>query len=243
MTYAAIFGYAREPDYLNPAFLIVTHLFVLTINRAVRGDIGLMTWAFGLFICALAVLVTVQSLLIWCSRLENYPFSTPLLWEFFLGVSVYGACAAVVGAIALLVVTVLELKFDKASSAVAQALSVAAATSNGNAPSVVACPEGELNPELIIINNGTSKMCNLDAFGGNYAPGDAHLTFHVSTESPAKLAFTVRFKPSLPLFISALYSSLSVNLVHRSRSARRNYRFRAILNCKWPQASPLASQH
>lgn len=70
-----------------------------------------MAWSFSLFIVGLAILITVQSLLMWCSRLDNYPFSTPKLWEFFLGVGVYGACAAVVTAITLLVVTVLNLQF------------------------------------------------------------------------------------------------------------------------------------
>lgn len=79
---------------------------------ATRGNIGLMCWAFSLFIVGLSILITVQSLLMWCSRLENYPFSTPKLWEFFLGVGVYGACAAVITAIALLVVTVLNLHFN-----------------------------------------------------------------------------------------------------------------------------------
>lgn len=71
-----------------------------------------MAWSFSLFIVGLSILITVQSLLMWCSRLDNYPFSTPKLWEFFLGVGVYGACGAVVGAIALLVVTVLSLHFN-----------------------------------------------------------------------------------------------------------------------------------
>lgn len=71
-----------------------------------------MCWSFSLFIVGLAILITVQSLLVWCSRLENYPFSTPKLWEFFLGVGVYGACAAVITAIILLVVTVLGLRFN-----------------------------------------------------------------------------------------------------------------------------------
>lgn len=71
-----------------------------------------MAWAFSLFVVGLSVTITVQSLLMWCSRLENYPFSTPTLWEFLLGVSVYGACAAVVAAITLLVVTVLNLHFN-----------------------------------------------------------------------------------------------------------------------------------
>lgn len=70
-----------------------------------------MAWSFSLFIVGLSILITVQSLLMWCSRLDNYPFSTPKLWEFFLGVGVYGACAAVVTAITLLVVTVLNLQF------------------------------------------------------------------------------------------------------------------------------------
>lgn len=78
---------------------------------ATRGNIGLMCWSFSLFIVGLSILITVQSLLMWCSRLKNYPFSTPKLWEFFLGIGVYGACAAVVTAIALLVVTVLNLQF------------------------------------------------------------------------------------------------------------------------------------
>jgi len=71
-----------------------------------------MCWSFSLFIVGLAILITVQSLLVWCSRLDNYPFSTPKLWEFFLGVGVYGACAAVVTAILLLVVTVFSLHFN-----------------------------------------------------------------------------------------------------------------------------------
>ena len=71
-----------------------------------------MCWSFSLFIVGLAILITVQSLLVWCSRLDNYPFSTPKLWEFFLGVGVYSACASVVTAILLLVVTVLGLEFN-----------------------------------------------------------------------------------------------------------------------------------
>lgn len=77
-----------------------------------------MSWAFSLFIVGLAILITVQSLLMWCSRLENYPFSTPKLWEFFLGIGVYGACAAVVTAITLLVITVFSLNFNVAEGSV-----------------------------------------------------------------------------------------------------------------------------
>lgn len=71
-----------------------------------------MSWSFALFVVGLAILITIQALLVWCSHLENYAFSTPRLWEFFLGIGVYGACAAVVTAITILVVTVLNLEFN-----------------------------------------------------------------------------------------------------------------------------------
>ncbi|KAF8315949.1 hypothetical protein DL93DRAFT_2078728 [Clavulina sp. PMI_390] len=74
-----------------------------------------MAWAFSLFIVGLAMVITIQSLLLWCSRLDNYPFSTPAVWELALGLGVYGACAAVVTAIAILVVTVFSLQFNVSS--------------------------------------------------------------------------------------------------------------------------------
>lgn len=149
-----------------------------------------MSWAFSLFICGLAILITVQSLLMWCSRLDNYPFSTPRLWEFFLGFGVYGACAAVVGAITLLVVTVLNLRFDKGSEALAIAIGLNQTMGgNGNA---VQCSPSQLNTPMQI--PGTD-LCSLAGFGGNYFPGDAHLSFDVNSRSSAVFAFAVSFEP------------------------------------------------
>lgn len=168
------------------------HSTPLAIERAVRGDVGLMSWSFGLFICALAVLVTVQSLLIWCSRLQNHPFLTQLLWEFLLDISVYGSCGAVVSAIMLLVVTVLKLRFDGGSAQVAKDLAiaaVAAAATGDDAPVAVPCPEGVLDGQMVV--NATANLCNLAAFGGNFVPGDAHLQFGVASKYPAILAFAV----------------------------------------------------
>ena len=166
-----------------------------TYVSAVRGNIGLMSWAFSLFICGLAILITVQSLLMWCSRLDNYPFSTPRLWEFFLGFGVYGACAAVVGAITLLVVTVLNLRFDKESASVAVALALN--KTMGGDGSVVMCTPQQLHTPMQI---GDTPWCNLDVFGGNYFPGDAHLTFDVNSRSSAVFAFAVSLK-HYPRFI------------------------------------------
>ncbi|KAF8315946.1 hypothetical protein DL93DRAFT_822626 [Clavulina sp. PMI_390] len=85
------------------------------IFSATRGSIGLMAWAFSLFIVGLAIVIPVQALLRWCSRLDNYPFSTPRVWELFLAVGVYGASASAFAAISLLVVTVLSLHFNVTS--------------------------------------------------------------------------------------------------------------------------------
>lgn len=167
----------------------ISSLFHLS---AVRGNIGLMAWAFSLFICGLAILITVQSLLMWCSRLDNYPFSTPRLWEFFLGIGVYGACAAVIGAITLLVVTVLNLRFDTESVALASSLAT-----NGQTTQV--CTSAQVGTQLDLGWNGTNHLCSLAALGGNYFPGDAHLTFDVNSRSSAVFAFAVSFSFALHL--------------------------------------------
>lgn len=180
-------------------------------HRAVRGDIGLMSYSLSLFLTALATLVTVQSLLMWCSRLSNYPFSTPLLWEFILGAAVYGSCAAVVAAIVFLGVTVLKLGYDEASVKVAMALAAAAlqAKENGvDAPTAVPCPDGALNGPMVV--HAARRLCNLDVFGSNYVPGDAHLTFGVKTEYPAILAFAVSLLHPLQLLGRSLKIYASV---------------------------------
>jgi len=105
-------SYSNLINAISGVSFVGAGLTYSSIFGANRGSIGLMCWAFSLFIVGLAILITVQSLLVWCSRLGNYPFSTPKLWEFFLGVGVYGACAAVIAAIVLLVVTVLDLEFN-----------------------------------------------------------------------------------------------------------------------------------
>jgi len=80
-----------------------------SIFSASRGDIGWMSWAFSLFVVGLVVATTVQALLVWCTRLKNYPFSTPVVWEFMLGVGVYGAVGSVIAAICFLMVSVVQL--------------------------------------------------------------------------------------------------------------------------------------
>jgi len=105
-------SYSNLMNAISGVCFVGAGLTYSAIFSANRGNLGLMCWSFSLFIVGLAILITVQSLLVWCSRLENYPFSTPKLWEFFLAIGVYGACAAVVSAIVLLVVTVLALQWN-----------------------------------------------------------------------------------------------------------------------------------
>lgn len=205
-----------------------------------------MTWAFGLFVCALAAIVSIQSLLLWGSRLENYPFSTPLLWEFILAVGVYGACASVIGAIVLLVVTVLDLRFDTSSLDVARTLAnaTAIAAGDGSGSNVVPCPTGEFNDAMKVMSNGTTEYCNLAAFGGNYVPGDAHLTFEVATKYPAFMAFIVSFPfQDNVIFLDSEPSPTNLTLVHCFSNHDDQRGFSIVFCGKWRTAAPMASSN
>ncbi|KAF8317864.1 hypothetical protein DL93DRAFT_468629 [Clavulina sp. PMI_390] len=83
-----------------------------SIFSAMRGNIGLMAWAFSLFIVALALIIPAQIFLRWCSRLDNYPFSNPRMWDMVVAICIYGASAATFTAISLLVATVQDLHFN-----------------------------------------------------------------------------------------------------------------------------------
>jgi len=86
-----------------------------SIFSASRGNVGYMCWAFGLFIIGLVLNTAVQALLTWCSRLKEYPFSTPILWEFLIGMGVYGAVGAVIAAVFVLMLSVQQLDYVAAT--------------------------------------------------------------------------------------------------------------------------------
>jgi hypothetical protein len=88
--------------------------FVFFFPRATRGNIGLMCWSFALFLCGLMVITMIQLLLMLCSRLRRqmYPFSARRPWKILLGIGLYGSSASGFCAIGLLVVCVLDLRFD-----------------------------------------------------------------------------------------------------------------------------------
>ena len=70
-----------------------------------------MSYSFAFFIIGLTLTTTAQALLTWCSRLHNYPFTTPYIWEIIVGVSVYGAVASVVVGILWLLVSIQTLDY------------------------------------------------------------------------------------------------------------------------------------
>ena len=71
-----------------------------------------MCWSFSLFIAGLSIFITMQSLLIWCSHLKRRPIWDPNFWESVLVIFSSTAIIAVAGAIALLVITVYNLRFN-----------------------------------------------------------------------------------------------------------------------------------
>jgi len=103
--------------YRNLVQALLTICFVgagltyTSIFSATRGDIGLMAWAFSLFLLGMVVAVAIQAILVQCARLEDYPFTSQRLWEVVLGVFVYSACLAVAIATCLLLLTVFRLQF------------------------------------------------------------------------------------------------------------------------------------
>ncbi|KAF9516695.1 hypothetical protein BS47DRAFT_1483842 [Hydnum rufescens UP504] len=118
-------GYKGIADWANDAWKayenLVNAMTVLcglgaglaytSIFSANRGNVGYMCWAFSLFIIGLVLTTTTQALLTWCSRLEEYPFSTPSLWELVIGIGVYGAVGVVIAAICLLMLSVQQLNY------------------------------------------------------------------------------------------------------------------------------------
>lgn len=76
------------------------------------GSIGLMAWAFCLFITSLALNIVIQVILRWASGLKpEVPFF-PYVWDVIIGLVVTLSTLASAGAILLLIVTVLILPSD-----------------------------------------------------------------------------------------------------------------------------------
>lgn len=105
-------SYSNIEVSISAICLVGAGLTYAGLTSATRGDVGLMSWAFSLFLVGLVVSSAVQLLLSWFTRIGNFPFTTPRHWEIILGISVYGSFAAVIGAITLLVVTVFKLAPD-----------------------------------------------------------------------------------------------------------------------------------
>jgi hypothetical protein len=70
-----------------------------------------MCWSFSLFVIGLVLSTTTQALLTWCTKLQEYPFSTPSLWELILGLGVYSALGFVLAAMCILMLSVQQLNY------------------------------------------------------------------------------------------------------------------------------------
>jgi len=108
---AAYGSYSHTVNALSGVCLVGAGLTYTSIFSAVRGNVGLMCWSFSLFIAGLSIFITMQSLLIWCSHLKRRPIWDPNFWESVLVIFSSIAIIAVAGAIALLVITVYNLRF------------------------------------------------------------------------------------------------------------------------------------
>ena len=72
-----------------------------------------MCWSFSFFVIGLVLSTTIQALLTWCAKLQEYPFSTPSLWELILGIGVYLAMGFVFSAMCILMLTVKKLNYTE----------------------------------------------------------------------------------------------------------------------------------
>ncbi|KAF8331945.1 uncharacterized protein EI90DRAFT_3055977 [Cantharellus anzutake] len=82
-----------------------------SMTSASRGNVSYMCYSFALFTIGLMLTSTVQGLLTWCSRLHDYPFTTPYIWEIIIAVGVYGALGSVVAAMLWLMVSIQVLDY------------------------------------------------------------------------------------------------------------------------------------
>src|SRR5260370_18995275 len=76
-----------------------------------------MCYSFAFFVIGLMLTTTAQALLMWCSRLHDYPFAAPSIWEIIVAVSVYGAVASVIVALLWLVISIQVLDYPIGSYA------------------------------------------------------------------------------------------------------------------------------
>jgi len=70
-----------------------------------------MCYSFAFFIIGLMLTTTAQALLMWCSRLHDYPFAAPYIWEIIIAISIYGAVASVIIALLWLVISIQVLDY------------------------------------------------------------------------------------------------------------------------------------
>ncbi|KAF8315945.1 hypothetical protein DL93DRAFT_824651 [Clavulina sp. PMI_390] len=122
-TYSGLADWASDAyDVYSQTMTAVSNIAVVgaglaysSIFSATRGDVGLMSWAFSLFVVALSIIVPLQWVLLWCRRLGDYPFLQSRLWNFFVASGIHSAVAALCTAITILVVTVFNLHFNVSS--------------------------------------------------------------------------------------------------------------------------------
>ncbi|KAF8307329.1 hypothetical protein DL93DRAFT_132748 [Clavulina sp. PMI_390] len=105
-------SYSHLVNVLSGVCLVGAGLTYTAIFSAVRGNVGLMCYSFSLFIVALCIFITIQSMLVWCSHLTAAPIWDPNFWELVLIFFSCLGCLAVLGAIVLLIVTVYILRFN-----------------------------------------------------------------------------------------------------------------------------------
>ncbi|KAF8435018.1 hypothetical protein L210DRAFT_3551679 [Boletus edulis BED1] len=83
-----------------------------SIFSASRGNIGLMCYAFALFVCGFIIPTVALALLKWASlRPKDTVFTSPYTWTLALNISTYASVAAVGSAICLLNLTLYLLSF------------------------------------------------------------------------------------------------------------------------------------
>jgi hypothetical protein len=84
-----------------------------TSISAVRGNIGLMSWAFALFNIGIVLPVLTQTLLLWCAHIpRNVPLLSALHWRAVLTLITYTSLIAVVTAIYLLSICIFKLTYQ-----------------------------------------------------------------------------------------------------------------------------------
>jgi len=102
---------ASQLGVLTNVCVLGAGLVYATIFSATRGNLGLMSWAFGLFVCALWIVMALQI----ANNTTNEPSNARPSVVLIGAIAAITAYAFIVAAFLVLLVSLFELRFTKTS--------------------------------------------------------------------------------------------------------------------------------